>query len=55
MIFSKYVALSIFVCSMLLDAASKKAQHTSSTISSCEKYIDDNAEAHRKEFIEQLP
>jgi acetylornithine deacetylase/succinyl-diaminopimelate desuccinylase-like protein len=49
MTFSRYLALSISISLTLLDAT---AQHKGPNISSYEKYIDDNADAHLKEFIE---
>ena len=62
MTISKSLALSIFVSLNLLANTNSIAQHTISKISkkeqvkssltSYEKYIDDNNESHLKEFIE---
>ena len=62
MTISKKLALSIFVCLNLLTITNSIAQKTTSkfsknepvksTLSSYEKYIDDNNDAHLKEFIE---
>ena len=64
MIISKYLALSIFVSLNLLANTNSTAQNTKSKISkneqvksslsSYEKYIDDNNDAHLKEFIELI-